>query len=83
MFRKDLMVFSKTVYESKISCISMSFKKEMDILRQIAKKLQTLHGSFGKTACPKCWIYGQYSQKNSPKNKPKIMPFLQIPNCEN
>ena len=54
VFRKDLMVFSKTVYESKISCISMSFKKEMDILRQIAKKLQTLHGSFGKTACPKC-----------------------------
>ena len=40
IFRKDWMIFSKTVLNSKISCISMLIKKEISIQSHIGKKLQ-------------------------------------------
>ena len=44
IFRKDYIYnFLKLFLNSKISCISRSFNKEISILSQIAKKLQARH----------------------------------------
>ena len=40
IFRNDWMIFSKTILNPKISCISTSFKKEISILSHIPKKRQ-------------------------------------------
>ena len=51
IFKRNLILFSKTVLNSDINCISTQFKREISILSHTTIKLRP--GHFRKTSCPK------------------------------